>query len=105
MAFSTGSNRPRRKAARWLVPGALLCLAGCSAEMGRTWNDTDVSCLRKQMGSAAHLSFPIAANTCQRLTNHNLIIGEDSAKSIPLNLRGAPDLQAMAGEYGYSYTK
>lgn len=73
--------------------------------MGRTLTDTDISCLRKQMSSEVRLSFPIAANTCQRLTNHNMIFGESNAKVIPFNLKGAPDLQAMADEYGYSYTK
>ncbi|MCH4090690.1 hypothetical protein [Acetobacter sp.] len=102
---SSTASRLRRNVRNWLVPGVLVCLSGCAAETGRMWNDTDVSCLRKQMGSAVHLSFPLAANTCQRMTNHGFIIGEAKAKPIPLELHNAPDLQAMAEEYGYSYSK
>nr|WP_242010513.1 hypothetical protein [Acetobacter musti] len=91
--------------ARRLAPLLALCVAGCSAEMGRTINDTDISCLRKQMGSEIHTSFPLAANTCQRWTNHNTIFNQKTAKPIPLNLKGAPDLQALAEEYSYTYTK
>ncbi|WP_242011276.1 hypothetical protein [Acetobacter fallax] len=94
-----------RTAFRRVVPLLALCAAGCSAEMGRTINDTDISCLRKQMGSEIHTSFPLAANTCQRWTNHNTIFNQKSAKPIPLNLKGAPDLQAQAEEYSYTYTK
>lgn len=104
MTASTGF-KVRKNVMRWLVPGTILVLTGCSAEMGRTWNDTDVSCLRKQMGTEVHLSFPLAANTCQRMTNHNFFIGADKAKPLPLNLKGAPDLQSMAETYGYSYTR
>ncbi|WP_254454647.1 hypothetical protein [Acetobacter estunensis] len=94
-----------QRMARRAFPFVALALAACSPEMGRTWNDTDISCLRKQMGDAVHTSFPLAANECQRLTNHNTIFGADHAKIIPLDLKGAPDLQALAEEYGYSYTK
>ena len=82
-----------------------LVLAGCSSEIGRVpMLDTDITCLHKQMAGPMFLSFPLAANTCQRLTNHGLVLGEKNAKLIPLNLKGAPDLQKLAQEYGYSYT-
>ena len=104
VASSTSSSL-RRNVRKWLVPGVILCLSGCAAETGRMWNDTDVSCLRKQMGSAVHLSFPLAANTCQRMTNHGFMFDEATAKPIPLELHNAPDLQALAEEYNYSYKK
>ncbi|MFT8368612.1 hypothetical protein [Acetobacter papayae] len=86
-----------------LAVGGIL-LGGCSSEIGRLPSDTDVSCLRKQMAPPMFLSFPLAANTCQRLTNHGFVLGEKDAKLIPLNLKGAPDLQKLAQEHGYSYT-
>ncbi|ACI52968.1 conserved hypothetical protein [Gluconacetobacter diazotrophicus PA1 5] len=86
----------------WVACGAIL-LAGCSSEIGRRPLDTDVSCLRAQMGAELKLSFPLAANTCQRMTDGNFAIGTKNPQPIPLNLRGAPDLQRLADEYGYSY--
>ncbi len=90
---------------RMLLPAiGFLALSACSPEMGRRITDSDVSCLRTQMGTAINLSFPLAANTCQRTTAHNMIFNEKDAKLIPLNLHGAPDLQKLAKEYDYSYT-
>ncbi|GBQ75187.1 hypothetical protein AA14337_0152 [Acetobacter malorum DSM 14337] len=84
----------------------LTLLGGCSSEIGRKpLLDTDVSCLRNQMKGPMFLSFPLAANTCQRMSNHNFILGEKDAHPLPLNLKDAPDLQKQADEYGYSYTK
>ncbi|OAG75831.1 hypothetical protein Amal_02933 [Acetobacter malorum] len=84
----------------------LTLLGGCSSEIGRKpFLDTDVSCLRNQMKGPMFLSFPLAANTCQRMSNHNFILGEKDAHPLPLNLKDAPDLQKQADEYGYSYTK
>lgn len=84
----------------------LALLGGCSSETGRVpFVDTDVSCLRKQMKGPMFLSFPLAANTCQRMSNHNFILNEKNAHPLPLNLKDAPDLQKQADEYGYSYTK
>ncbi|MDG6093840.1 hypothetical protein LOC54_01715 [Acetobacter sp. AN02] len=80
-------------------------LAACAPEMGRRITDTDISCLRAQTGSSVGLSFPLAANMCQRTTAHNYMFGEQNAKPIPLDLKGAPDLQKQADEYGYSYTR
>ncbi|QBL93403.1 hypothetical protein KSAC_11710 [Komagataeibacter saccharivorans] len=90
-----------------LVACGLVVLGGCTAEIGRMPYDSDVKCLRQQMGSAVQLSFPIAANTCQRMSDHNFIFGSKKhpAHPLPLNLRGAPDLQKLADEYDYSYTK
>lgn len=88
----------------WLA-GAAILLAGCSSEIGRRPTDTDISCLRAQMGAELKLSFPLAANTCQRMTDHNFVIGTKNPKPVPLNLRGAPDLQALADQYGYTYTR
>lgn len=104
-AVSDVQTRRRPGFFRTVVPLFALCLGGCSAEMGRTITDTDVSCLRKQMGTEIHQSFPLAANTCQRWTNHNMIFGQKTAKPIPLNLKDAPDLQALAQDNGYSYTR
>ncbi|MGG6429184.1 hypothetical protein [Acetobacter ghanensis] len=81
-------------------------LAGCSSEIGRVpLVDTDVSCLHKQMAGPMFLSFPLAANTCQRMSNGGFVLGESKAKPLPLNLKNAPDLQKLADEYGYSYTR
>lgn len=89
-----------------MMLGGLALLGGCSSEIGRVpLLDTDVSCLRKQMKGPMFLSFPLAANTCQRMSNHNLVLGEKNAHPLPLNLKDAPDLQKQADEYGYSYTK
>lgn len=87
------------------VAGAAILLAGCSSEIGRRPMDSDISCLRAQMGAELKLSFPLAANTCQRMTDHNFVIGTKNPKPIPLNLHGAPDLQTLADQYGYSYTR
>ncbi|GBQ22760.1 hypothetical protein ACLRDC_00515 [Gluconacetobacter sacchari] len=87
------------------VAGAAILLAGCSSEIGRRPMDTDISCLRAQMGATVKLSFPLAANTCQRMTDHGFVFGTRNPKPVPLNLRGAPDLQALADQYGYSYTR
>ncbi|ASL40800.1 MULTISPECIES: hypothetical protein [Acetobacter] len=88
------------------VAVGLTLLGGCSSEVGRLpLVDTDITCLRKQMAGPMYLSFPLAANTCQRMTNHNFMFGEKNAKPIPLNLKDAPDLQKQADEYGYSYTR
>ncbi|MFT8432618.1 hypothetical protein [Acetobacter orientalis] len=84
----------------------LIALGGCSSEIGRVpLLDTDVSCLRKQMKSPMFLSFPLAANTCQRMTDNNFLLSTQKAHPLPLNLKDAPDLQKQAEEYGYSYTK
>ena len=87
-----------------------LSMGGCSAATGRTMWDTDVSCLRKQMAAPVHLSFPIAANTCQRVTGGGFLLARFVTKKklgvpIPLNLHGAPDLQKLAQEYNYSYIR
>lgn len=88
-----------------MAAGGML-LAGCSSEIGRVpMLDTDVSCLRKQMAGPMFLSFPLAANTCQRMSNHGLVLGEANAKPLPLNLKNASDLQKLADEYGYTYTR
>lgn len=88
------------------VAVGLTLLGGCSSEVGRLpLVDTDITCLRKQMAGPMYLSFPLAANTCQRMTNHGFMFGEKNAKPIPLNLKDAPDLQKLADEYGYSYTR
>jgi hypothetical protein len=104
----TGADKATMRKTTTLGLGVLavggILLGGCSSEIGRLPSDTDISCLRKQMAGPMFLSFPLAANTCQRLTNHNLVLGEKDAKLIPLNLKGAPDLQKLAQEYGYSYT-
>ncbi|WP_369823579.1 hypothetical protein [Acetobacter sp. DsW_063] len=101
------SKQSARRGTTRLLPLAALALfsTGCSKEMGRRINDTDVSCLRAQMSGESRVSFPIAANTCQRMSNGNLIFGAKNAKPIPLNLKDAPDLQAQAAEYGYTYTR
>lgn len=89
-----------------LLACGLVVLGGCSAEIGRKPFESDVKCLREQMGTTMQLSFPIAANTCQRMSDHNFIFGsKKKAEPLPLKLRGAPDLQKMADEYGYSYTR
>ena len=80
-------------------------LGGCSSEIGRIPTQSDVSCLRKQMAWPMFLSFPLAANTCARMTNNGFVLTEKNAKPIPLNLKGAPDLQKMADDHGYSYTR
>lgn len=83
-----------------------LLVSGCSSEIGRVpLIDSDVSCLRKQMKGPMFLSFPLAANTCQRMSNHNFVLNEKNAHPLPLELKDAPDLQKQADEYGYSYTK
>lgn len=83
-----------------------LVLAGCSSEIGRVpMLDTDITCLHKQMAGPMFLSFPLAANTCQRMSNGGFVLGESKAKALPLNLKGAPDLQKLADEYGYTYTR
>jgi len=85
---------------------AMACavLAGCSAEMGRRVGETDVACLREQMGARVALSFPLAANMCRRVAREGTVgIGRD-ARLLPLDLRGAPDLQAMARAHGYPYS-
>ncbi|GBQ28481.1 hypothetical protein AA13594_1003 [Gluconacetobacter azotocaptans DSM 13594] len=95
------------KRKNWAGLGMIACgavlLTGCSSEMGRRPWDSDVSCLRAQMGADLKLSFPLAANTCQRMTDHGVVIGSKNPQPIPLNLRGAPDLQKLADQYGYSY--
>ncbi|MBS4074271.1 hypothetical protein KGY14_03585 [Ameyamaea chiangmaiensis] len=78
-------------------------LGGCADELGRKVTDSDVSCLRAQMGARVALSFPMAANTCQRMTGHNVVGLAKHPEPIPLDLRGAPDLQAQAREYNYAY--
>ncbi|MBE7618708.1 hypothetical protein K6L44_06050 [Gluconacetobacter entanii] len=88
-----------------LACGGAMALGGCSAEIGRMPYESDVRCLRKELGTQMHLSFPLAANTCQRMTDHNFAIGSKNPQPIPLNLHGAPDLQKQADEYGYSYTR
>ncbi|MGO3517059.1 MAG: hypothetical protein ACTINM_00920 [Acetobacter cibinongensis] len=98
------------RAQRVLGLGAMLVgltlVSGCSPEIGRVpLTDTDVSCLRKQQKGPMFLSFPLAANTCQRMSNHNFLLGEKDAHPLPLDLKGAPDLQKQAEDYGYSYTK
>lgn len=85
--------------------GGLVLLAGCAPEMGRRPGDTDIACLRAQMGTPVAQSFPLAANMCQRMTDHGLVIGSEKPRPIPLNLRGAPDLQQLAAWYGYRYTR
>lgn len=85
-------------------------VGGCSSEIGRTVFDTDVSCLRKQMAGPMFLSFPIAANTCQRITGDGFLLARFVSKKkpgvpIPLDLRGAPDLQKLAEKYNYSYIR
>lgn len=93
------------KLALGLVVGTAL-LGGCSSEMGRRpLVDTDITCLRKQMAGPMFLSFPLAANTCQRMTGHGLLLADKNPKPIALDLKGAPDLQAQADEYGYHYTR
>ena len=88
-----------------MAAGGLL-LAGCSSEIGRVpLVDTDITCLRKQMAGPMFLSFPLAANTCQRMSNHGFVLGEANAKPLPLTLGGAPALQKLADEYGYTYTR
>lgn len=88
-----------------MVAGGLL-LAGCSSEIGRVpMLDTDITCLHKQMAGPMFLSFPLAANTCQRMSNGGFVLGEAKAKPLPLDLKGAPDLQKQADEYGYTYTR
>lgn len=83
-----------------------LVLAGCSSEIGRVpMLDTDITCLHKQMAGPMFLSFPLAANTCQRMSNGGFVLGESKARPLPLNLKGAPDLQKLADEYGYTYTR
>ncbi|MBS0959072.1 hypothetical protein JK183_05930 [Acetobacter thailandicus] len=90
----------------WGLALSAFVLAGCSSEVGRRpFLDTDVSCLRKQMAGPMFLSFPLAANTCQRMSNHNFVLSEKGAHPLPLNLRDAPDLQKMADDHGYNYTK
>ncbi|GCE83233.1 hypothetical protein [Komagataeibacter diospyri] len=90
-----------------LLACGLVMVGGCTAEIGRKPFESDVKCLREQMGTTMQLSFPIAANTCQRMSDHNFVFSRNHkhAEPLPLKLRGAPDLQKMADEYGYSYTK
>lgn len=84
----------------------LMAVGACSSEVGRVpLLDTDASCLRKQMKAPMFLSFPLAANTCQRMSNHNFLLDAKNAHPLPLDLKNAPDLQKQAEEYGYSYTK
>jgi len=79
-------------------------IAGCTPEMGRTVGQSDVACLRSQMSARVALSFPLAANTCQRVQREGVVgIGRDT-HAVPLDLRGAPDLQQMARDHGYAFT-
>lgn len=75
--------------------GTVALLAGCNAELGRMPWEKDVGCLRQQLDTPAHQSFAMAANLCQR-SNHGT--------PVPLNLRGAPDLQKAAEEANIAYT-
>ncbi|GAN98893.1 MULTISPECIES: hypothetical protein [Komagataeibacter] len=90
-----------------LLACGVVMMCGCTAEIGRKPFESDVKCLREQMGTTMQLSFPIAANTCQRMSDHNFVFSKNHKhpQPLPLKLRGAPDLQKMADEYGYSYTK
>lgn len=89
-----------------LLACGLVVLGACTPEIGRKPFQNDVKCLREQMGTAMQLSFPIAANTCQRMSDHNIIFAENKhTHPLPLNLRGAPDLQKLADQYDYSYTR
>ncbi len=99
------TQKTNRFALGIMAAGGFL-LAGCSSEIGRVpMVDTDVSCLHKQMAGPMFLSFPLAANTCQRMSNGGFILGAAKAKPLPLDLKNAPDLQKLADEYGYSYTR
>lgn len=94
------------KFALGVMTAAGVLLGGCSSEIGRVpMVDTDISCLHKQMAGPMFLSFPLAANTCQRMSNGGFVLGAAKAKPLPLNLKNAPDLQKLADEYGYSYTR
>ncbi|CAI3922100.1 unnamed protein product [Commensalibacter communis] len=72
----------------------LLLLGGCNPEMGRLPLESDVGCLRKELSSDMHLSFQTATNFCQK---------SDHGVPLPLNLKGALDLQVQAEQANIAY--
>jgi len=72
----------------------LLLLGGCNPEMGRLPLESDVGCLRKELSSDMHLSFQTATNFCQK---------SDRGVPLPLNLKGALDLQVQAEQANIAY--
>lgn len=73
----------------------VVLLGGCNPEMGRLPFESDVGCLRKELSSDMHPSFQIAANFCQK---------DDHGVPLPLNLKGALDLQMQAEKENIAYT-
>ena len=80
-----------------------LLLTGCQS-LGRYPGETDAQCIRQQMAPPRSLTFEGAAYAgCVRVTQGLPFVGE-LAQPIPLDLRGAPDLQAQARAAGVPYT-
>ncbi len=84
-----------------LFISVLLSLAGC-ADLGRRPWETDVQCMRAQEATPRFLTFEGAASVCAR-THDDGTFTQFGSYRYPLNLRGAPDLQAQATA-GSEYT-
>lgn len=86
-----------------LVVWSVLLLSGC-ASMGRSPGQTDAACVRQQMAPPVNWVFDMAASRCVRYTNDGTF-AQMTSRRIPLDLRGAPDLQAQAAAVGYPFTE
>ncbi len=79
-----------------------LILAGCH-DNGRTPFESDVQCVRREMPISPQLGFEGADSVCQKYSDDGTLTQLDSHR-IPLNLHGAPDLQAAASHDGVPFT-